>query len=83
MTISELKTVFSSDTSFIVKPMFAADGMEGFEITHKLLGTAAFASAQVDMKSVHAVAAGKIEIAVDMPESVFKAWREYSQEDIV
>lgn len=83
MTISELKTIFSSDTEFTVKPMFAADGVEGFKITPKLLGTAAFASVQVELQSVRAVAVNKVEIAVDMPEGVFKAWKDYSQEDII
>ena len=83
MTISELKTIFSSDTEFTVKLMFSDDSMEGFKITPKLLGTAAFASAQVEMKSVRAVAVGKVEIAIDMPEGVFNAWKEYSQEDMI
>lgn len=83
MTISELKTIFSSDTEFTVKLMFSDDSMEGFKITPKLLGTAAFASAQVEMKSVRAVAVGKVEIAMDMPEGVFNAWKEYSQEDMI
>lgn len=83
MTISELKTIFSSDTEFTVKPMFTDDSVESFKITPKLLGTAAFASAQVELQSVRAVAVNKVEIAVDMPEGVFKAWKEYSQEGVL
>ena len=83
MTISELKTIFSTDTEFTVKLMFSDDSIEGFKITPKLLGTAAFASAQVEMKSVRAVAVGKVEIAIDMPEGVFNAWQEYSKADMI
>lgn len=80
MTISELKTIFLSDTEFTVNMMFSDDVEECFKITPILLGTAAFSSIKVEMKSVRAVSAGKVEIAVDMPESVFKAWKEYSKE---
>lgn len=72
MTLQELRNVFRSDTVFVLRTW----SNEKLQMTNLLWGNLTLIKIQVwDLE----VKNNKIIVNVDMPESVFKAWKEYAE----
>lgn len=72
MTLQDLRNVFREDTVFVLKTW---NGKQ-LQITNLLWGNLTLIKIQVwDLE----VQNNKIIVNVDMPDSVFKAWKEYAE----
>ena len=72
MTLQDLRNVFRADTVFVLKTW---NGKQ-LQMTDLLWGNLTLIKIQVwDLE----VKNNKIIVNVDMPESVFKAWKDYTE----
>lgn len=72
MTLQDLRNVFRSDTVFVLRTW----SNEKLQMTNLLWGNLTLIKIQVwDLE----VQNNKIIVNVDMPDSVFKAWKEYAE----
>lgn len=72
MTLQDLRNVFRADTVFVLKTW---NGKQ-LQMTDLLWGNLALIKIQVwDLE----IKNNKIIVNVDMPESVFKAWKDYAE----
>lgn len=72
MTLQDLRNVFRGNTAFVLRTW----SNEQLQMTNLLWGNLTLVRIQVwDLE----VKNNKIIVNVDMPESVFKAWKEYSE----
>ena len=72
MTLQDLRNVFRGDTIFVLKTWNG----EQLKMTNLLWGNLTLIKIQVwDLE----VKNNKIIVNVDMPDAVFKAWRDYAE----
>lgn len=72
MTLQDLRNVFREDTVFVLKTW----SNEQLQMTNLLWGNLTLVRIQVwDLE----VTNNKIIVNVDMPDSVFKAWKDYTE----
>lgn len=76
MTILDVRNMFTTDTEIFIK------GLENkspiLKITNVLMGCTAFNSMAIFIKSIKAIAENQIEITLDIPLPILKAWKKYS-----
>lgn len=74
MILQDLRNVFRGDTVFVLR----AWSNEKLQMTNLLWGNLTLIKIQVwDLE----VKNNKIIVNVDMPDSVFKAWKEYAEQE--
>lgn len=74
MTLQDLRNVFRGNTAFVLRTW----SNEKLQMTNLLWGNLTLIKIQVwDLE----VKDNKIIVNVDMPDSVFKAWKEYVEQE--
>ena len=78
MTILELRNLFDSETKIYVRGY--DEGAPAILVTNLLFGTQGFSHIEIIGRNIKSIKKNTIEVTIDMPMPVLKAWKKYSDD---